>query len=135
MNACGTCTVCCVVLPIASIGKDAGRPCRKLLDGTHGHGCAIHGAHPAPCRSFRCGWLAEGWTEDLRPDVCGVMLTHSKSRAGATITAWEVRPGTIRAAWDLWVEKARAEPIAIYFRDAPPVLLGRDGTTYPISKP
>jgi hypothetical protein len=135
MNLCETCVACCVLPPIASIGKAAGRPCVKLYDGTSAVGCSIYGQHPGACRQFRCAWLAEGWPADLRPDLCGVMLTHSRSGAGKTITAWELRPGLIRASWDLWREKATTEPIAIIFADAPPILLGRDGTTYPIQQP
>ena len=135
MNRCGDCHACCVLLPIDSIGKEAGRPCRKLLDGTSGRGCAIYETRPAACRAFRCGWLAEGWSDDLRPDVCGVMMTHSPSRAGSTLTAWEMRPGAIRSAWDLWVDRARVAPIAILFCAEQAVLLGRDGRTYPIERP
>jgi len=134
-NRCGHCTACCVILPIPSIGKSAGRPCRKLHDGSNGIGCAVYADRPGPCRSFRCGWLAEGWEPDLRPDICGVMLTHARSRAGATLVAWELRPGTIRAAWDLWVERAKDAPIAIHFIAAPSVLLCRDGHTVPIPGP
>jgi len=132
MNPCGTCNACCTVFPIAELGKPSRSPCRHLKDGGHGVGCLIYAARPAPCRSYRCGWLAEGWDLDLRPDLCGVLLTHSPSKAGATLTAIELRPGIIRGAWDLWVEKARSEPIAIYFVAEAPVLLGRDAKTYPI---
>lgn len=134
MNLCGPCAACCVLPPIASIGKAAGVPCEKLLPGPR-YGCASHQHKPAACRSFRCGWLAEGWDEELRPDLCGVMLTHVPSRAGGTLTAWELRPGVIKAAWDLWLDKAKAEPIAIIFRNAPPMLIGRNGNTYPITQP
>jgi len=138
MNLCGDCCACCVLLPIGVLGKEAGRPCRKLgPDPTWANKCCctIYPARPEPCRSFRCGWLAEGWDPDLRPDRCGVMLTHQPCPAGVVLTAWELRPGTIRAAWDLWVERAREAPIAIILRAAPAVLLKRDGSTLPIPSP
>lgn len=135
MNACGTCTACCVLLPIVALGKQAGRPCRKLVTAGPEPGCSIYPSRPEACRSFACGWLAEGWDDDLRPDVCGVMLTHQPCPAGFVLTAWELTPGTMRAAWDLWVERAREAPIAVILRAAPAVLLKRDGSTVPIPSP
>lgn len=131
MNACGDCHACCVLLPIAVLGKPAGRACRKLAP----DGCAIYTGRPSPCRSFQCGWLAEAWPDDLRPDRCGVMVTHSPCAAGLVVTAWELHPGAIRAAWDLWVDQARQQPLAVIFRAAPPVLIKRDGSTVPIPNP
>ena len=63
------------------------------------------------------------------------MLTHSPSEAGLTITVWELRPGVLREAMDLWRKRAEQEPIALHFHGGPSILLGRDGREHRIAQP
>lgn len=62
MRTCGTCTLCCKVLDVRSLAKPPGRWCAHVVQG---RGCGIHGAHPADCRGFACGWLKSA---DLGPE-------------------------------------------------------------------
>lgn len=65
-RACGGCTLCCRLVPVAEIGKRAGQRCDHQR---HGKGCAIYGAAPFSCRAWSCGWLADPEAGGLsRPD-------------------------------------------------------------------
>ena len=135
MNPCGDCHACCILLPIAALTKPAGLPCSYLHTDGPNPGCGVYRVRPGCCASFRCWWLAESSDPDLRPDRAGVMLTHSPSEAGLTITVWELRPGVLREAMDLWRKRAEQEPIALHFHGGPSILLGRDGREHRIAQP
>jgi len=59
---CGTCSLCCKLLPIAALGKPADRWCKHSHPGAGG--CAIYESRPDTCRSFHCAWLADAAIED-----------------------------------------------------------------------
>lgn len=63
---CGTCTLCCKLLPVKRLGKAAGERCTHAK---HGKGCAIYARRPMDCKTWSCGWLADPETAGLhRPD-------------------------------------------------------------------
>lgn len=61
---CRTCTLCCTVPEILSLGKPMYKPCVHLA----GQGCGIFGRpeRPQVCTAFRCAYLAA--REDNTPD-------------------------------------------------------------------
>lgn len=88
MRTCGTCTLCCKVLEVQSLAKPPGQWCVHVLKG---RGCGIHGAHPADCRAFACGWLQ---TPDLgpewKPEVCRFVLRNESDQRRLCV---DVDPG------------------------------------------
>lgn len=92
MRKCGSCTLCCKLLPVDEgvavekrpdgsfnvimLGwhKMAGEKCRHQVSGK---GCRVHGTPQMPmaCKAFTCRWLSEPETKDLeRPDRVGYVL-------------------------------------------------------------
>lgn len=63
---CGTCTLCCKLIPVADINKPANTRCRHQRM----TGCKIYSTRPNACRLWNCRWLVEAEaTADLsRPD-------------------------------------------------------------------
>jgi len=55
-KACGTCMMCCKVLPIPELAKPAGQWCSHAVTGK---GCGIYEDRPPVCRSFYCHWLVD----------------------------------------------------------------------------
>ena len=74
---CGSCTLCCSLLPVAELGKPRSVRCQHLR---HGKGCSIYADRPMSCRFFNCRWLMQpellpgGW---LRPDHSRVVFDPS----------------------------------------------------------
>lgn len=66
---CGDCQLCCKLLPVKSLDKEAGHKCKHQR---HHKGCAVYArlATVSPeCRLWNCRWLTEDDTADLRrPD-------------------------------------------------------------------
>jgi hypothetical protein len=64
MRQCGSCTLCCKLIPVKEIGKPAGVRCEHQR---MGKGCAIYDKRPWSCRLWDCQWLRSD--ADLpRPD-------------------------------------------------------------------
>lgn len=69
---CGECTLCCYLLPVASLKKDAGVLCKHCV---LTKGCAIYNSRPADCREFRCAYYQmDKVSVDLRPDNCKIIF-------------------------------------------------------------
>lgn len=67
-RTCGTCTLCCKLLPVGDLDKRANQVCRYQRSGK---GCTVHGqrVQPFSCRIWSCGWLTNNDAEELaRPD-------------------------------------------------------------------
>jgi len=65
MRTCGTCTLCCKLLPVRELAKPAGKKCEHQRF----NGCAIYSERPPSCRMWSCRWLTDQDTADLRrPD-------------------------------------------------------------------
>ena len=66
---CGDCQLCCKLLPVRSLGKDAGQRCQHQ---SHARGCKVYkqlGRVSPECKLWNCRWLVEDDTEGLsRPD-------------------------------------------------------------------
>lgn len=63
---CGSCQLCCKLLPVVELNKRAGEPCRHQR---HHKGCAIYERRPPSCALWNCRWLVNDDTDRLsRPD-------------------------------------------------------------------
>ncbi len=70
-RTCGTCTLCCKIMPVLELEKHAMTWCKHC---DIGKGCKIYDNPPQSCRTFNCLWLTNGWMPDsLRPDRCGIV--------------------------------------------------------------
>ncbi|MGH6818200.1 MAG: YkgJ family cysteine cluster protein [Methylovirgula sp.] len=56
-RACGACSLCCKLLPVAALNKPHDRWCTHCRPGNGG--CTIYETRPQTCREFDCLWLAE----------------------------------------------------------------------------
>jgi hypothetical protein len=66
MRKCGECTLCCKLIAVRELGKEAGQRCDHQR---HGKGCSIYPRRPPSCVFWNCRWLVEDDTADLsRPD-------------------------------------------------------------------
>ena len=63
---CGTCNLCCKLLPVRDIAKPAGVRCKHTK---HKRGCMIYADRPFSCRTWSCRWMSDYSTVGLpRPD-------------------------------------------------------------------
>lgn len=95
---CGSCTACCVWLPIPAghVGaeeKPAGRKCPLL--GVEG--CSQYAARPTLCRDFRCSYLKNpDWPESWRPDRSSLLCLSEVLPSGSPGSAiYELAPGQL----------------------------------------
>ena len=88
-NRCGSCQVCCIVLPIKDLEKPAGQNCRHLCK----QGCDIYNARPVACRTFNCTWLLSGWEKKHRPDRLGMLFMYHPDKG---LVAKELEKGAHR---------------------------------------
>lgn len=64
-RSCGTCTLCCKLVPVKELRKPANTRC----DHQCFKGCRIYEKRPMSCRMWSCRWLCDDDTRDLtRPD-------------------------------------------------------------------
>ena len=72
LRACGSCSLCCKVMAVATFDKPKGRWCTHFAQGK---GCTIHDRRPNECRIFQCGWTSNhALGEEWRPDRCKFIL-------------------------------------------------------------
>jgi hypothetical protein len=62
MRTCGSCTLCCKLVPVEELAKKAGTRCQHVR--AH-KGCSIYAHRPLSCREWSCMWLVG--TEDGAP--------------------------------------------------------------------
>lgn len=63
---CGDCQLCCRIMPVEEINKQAGVRCQHQKSGL---GCKIYPRRPVSCRIWSCAWLIDESTQYLqRPD-------------------------------------------------------------------
>jgi len=70
---CGSCTLCCKLLPVRELAKDANTRCRHQSS----KGCGVYRrpGFPASCELWSCRWLVSDDTADmLRPDRAGYVI-------------------------------------------------------------
>ncbi|WP_456679369.1 MULTISPECIES: hypothetical protein [unclassified Bradyrhizobium] len=68
MRQCGSCSLCCKLLPVPRLGKKAGQRCKHRK---HDKGCVVYHtpAMPPECAVWNCRWLVNDDAADLRrPD-------------------------------------------------------------------
>jgi hypothetical protein len=71
-RSCGTCSLCCKVLPIQELGKPAGKWCIHCAPGS---GCSQHADRPQACRRFFCSWrLDPNLGPEWKPEVSRFVL-------------------------------------------------------------
>jgi hypothetical protein len=97
-RACGACTLCCKLVPVAELKKAAGVRCEHQRASK---GCAIYSSRPGSCRDWFCRWLQQtAETADMsRPDRAHfvldplpdfVRLTHKETGAQHDVAAVQV---------------------------------------------
>jgi hypothetical protein len=65
-RVCGDCQLCCRLVPVPEIGKQAGVKCPASRVGK---GCTIYAERPMSCRTWSCRWLSDPETAGMkRPD-------------------------------------------------------------------
>lgn len=83
-RTCGGCTACCdgwVKIRVYGHDVHPGKPCPYSTGG----GCRIYEHRPVePCRTFVCGWLADGspFPDAFRPDRLGVLIQQAHWSGG-----------------------------------------------------
>lgn len=84
-RTCGTCRLCCKLLPVheKGTGRDGKpyeflKPARRWCEHSSVSGCAVHSsdAKPWACRVFSCLWLQGFGTDDERPDRSHVVIAY-----------------------------------------------------------
>lgn len=69
---CGSCQLCCKLVPVPDIHKAAGVRCEHSKAGK---GCAIYATRPFACRTWSCRWLSDRETAGMpRPDRCHYVI-------------------------------------------------------------
>lgn len=100
-GGCGTCTACCDVIGVDTVGKPYYARCPHLDEagaGDRGGACAIYTDRPHTCRQYRCLWHLGllGAREDRRPDRCGVIFQLEPQPGGRwLLAAYESTPGAL----------------------------------------
>ena len=104
-RTCGDCQLCCKLLPVRELSKDANTRCQHQK---HGKGCGVYGskAMPMSCKLWNCRWLLNDQTTHLsRPDRAGYVIdvmpdfvTHRNELSGAEIALPVVQ---------VWIDPAR----------------------------
>lgn len=81
MRQCGSCAMCCKVLPIETdpeLNKPAGKWCKHW---SKAGGCGIYEERHEVCRTFFCLWkMAPYLGEELKPDRSRVVLAMYKEQ-------------------------------------------------------
>jgi hypothetical protein len=89
-RVCGSCQLCCKLLPVPDLGKGANTRCQFQKVN---RGCVIYARRPNSCRLFSCRWLIDGATAGLkRPDRSGYVIDpmldkiHARNSATGEMT-------------------------------------------------
>jgi Fe-S-cluster containining protein len=92
-RSCGTCSLCCKVLPVQALSKPAGKWCIHSVPGS---GCTIHADRPQVCRQFFCAWLIDSnLGPEWKPEVSRFVLSADPANRSLTLM---VDPG-MPLAW------------------------------------
>jgi len=78
---CGSCSLCCKLLPIAKsdvfdFEKAAGEWCSHCAPGLGG--CTIYDTRPQGCRNYKCEWLKGNLPEALKPDTINAIFEQKQ---------------------------------------------------------
>jgi Fe-S-cluster containining protein len=92
-RSCGTCSLCCKVLPVQALNKPAGKWC---IHSAPGLGCAAHADRPHACRQFFCAWrLDSNLGAEWKPEVSRFVMSADPAYRALTLM---VDPG-MPLAW------------------------------------
>jgi Fe-S-cluster containining protein len=84
-RSCGSCSLCCKVLPIRELDKPAGAWCVHCMPGS---GCAVHADRPHACRQFFCAWrLDPGLGPEWKPETCRFVLAMDTGHQALIVMA------------------------------------------------
>ena len=94
---CGTCSLCCKLLPVSALYKPQNQWCKHC---SPGKGCATYRLRPKACRDFSCLWLeADFLDERWKPQVSKFILMWEFAETCLTIVvdpklpnAWKSEP-------------------------------------------
>lgn len=101
-RSCGSCTLCCKLLPVPTIGKKANQRCEYQRASK---GCSIYHVRPDSCRAWSCRWLADPMTAGMpRPDRCHYVIDVSYD----CIVLSNEETGEVleRSALQVWIDPA-----------------------------
>jgi hypothetical protein len=105
-RVCGSCNLCCKLVPVPPIDKKAGDRCQFQ---SAARGCKIYADRPFACRAWSCRWLSDPSAGGLRrPDRAHYVVDMSWDYI--TMTYDQTGEVTQTAALQVWVDPA--------FRDA-----------------
>lgn len=67
---CGECTLCCTLLQVSELNKEAGESCKYCTTK-----CSIYLERPLACKEFSCAYhQMKKASSNLRPDNCGIIF-------------------------------------------------------------
>jgi Fe-S-cluster containining protein len=121
-RSCGTCSLCCKVLPVPELSKPAGQWC---VHSAPGSGCAAHADRPLACRQFFCAWrLDPNLGPEWKPEVSRFVLSTEPAHGALVVT---VDPG-MPLAWRRAPYYARLKQLSeLSFRQDRKVLVSLRG--------
>jgi len=105
---CGSCTLCCKLLPVQDIGKKANTRCRHQ---SAAKGCKVYhqpeAGFPFSCAVWSCQWLTESSTARLqRPDRSGYVIDNAPDLIRTTDSVTGATIDEILVL-QVWVDPAR----------------------------
>jgi Fe-S-cluster containining protein len=115
---CGSCSLCCKVMPVQALDKPAGQWCIHAVPKS---GCAVHADRPSACQSFFCAWrLDPDLGPEWKPEAARFVLSADPARRALMVT---VDPG-MPLAWKRAPYYARLKQLsAMAFRQDQKVLV------------
>ena len=121
-RGCGTCSLCCKVLPVPELSKPAGHWC---IHSVRGLGCATHADRPPACRQFFCSWrLDPNLGPEWKPEVSRFVLSADATHQAIMVT---VDPG-MPLAWKREPYYAVLKKFSeVFFRINQKVLVNHNG--------
>ncbi|SRR5258708_6083397 len=109
-RTCGECSLCCKLLPVAELDKEANLWCQHCRPG---NGCSIYNARPRVCRDYQCGWLLGVLDDNRYPINCHMVVTLPFETSPACMVVvdpdysniWEQEPylGDLKARYSFTV--------------------------------
>jgi hypothetical protein len=95
-RSCGSCSLCCKLLPIRELEKPENQWCVHCRPG---HGCSIYAERPASCRGFACQRLINDTLGDEWFPTRAKMFVHYNSDPLGTIGLYVIVDPSRPDAW------------------------------------